>query len=224
MTTEPIPHDILADPPWERFTGESTPAWDAFRTYRDMPDRSLSKVARELGKSKTLMDRWSRAHRWQYRTVAYDAEQDRLRLQEQNQAILDMARRHAQQAMAGINALMLPALAVVQKQRSDPELIANLSMARLDDLLNLLARTAGPMATLMQAERLARGEPTDITESRGANFNIEVREETLDTDRLGRILAILGDAGVLTAGADPTGTATAGDSEPAVPVHPPQPD
>lgn len=68
----------MATTAWERRPDESDPAFQAFTVYRDLGhQRSLAKVGRELGKSKTLMDRWSSAHNWVRRCAEWDAEQDR---------------------------------------------------------------------------------------------------------------------------------------------------
>ncbi|GAA0695311.1 hypothetical protein GCM10010193_57570 [Kitasatospora atroaurantiaca] len=87
--------------PWERQEGESAQAFEAFAKYRDMgPARSTAKVARELGKSGSLMDRWSRSYAWVLRATSWDREQDRVFLAEQRQARRDLARRHARLAQA----------------------------------------------------------------------------------------------------------------------------
>src|SRR5262245_23960425 len=68
--------------PWERQPGESPRAWAAARTYLELgAERSLSRVGKKLGKSETLMARWSSAHGWVERAEAYD---DFLREQEQD--------------------------------------------------------------------------------------------------------------------------------------------
>lgn len=67
---------------WEKLAGESAKAYQAFTRYRDMgPARSTAKVARELGKSKALMDRWSSRHEWVDRAAALDARDDQIRLE-----------------------------------------------------------------------------------------------------------------------------------------------
>lgn len=63
--------------PWERRDDESDPAWEAFRTYRDMGTaRSTSKVGQALGKSKALMDRWCHQKAWVERCRAFDRHED----------------------------------------------------------------------------------------------------------------------------------------------------
>ncbi|MGW0992025.1 hypothetical protein ACWD5V_01630 [Streptomyces sp. NPDC002523] len=100
---------------WERQSGESVQAFEAFAAYRDLgAARSVAKVARELGKSTTLLFRWSRQYAWVMRTAAYDQEQDRLFLAEQAQARRDIARRHAKLAQA------VQSKAVARLQMLDP--------------------------------------------------------------------------------------------------------
>lgn len=87
--------------PWERQSGESPQAFEAFAVYRDLgTSRSVAKVARELGKSTTLLFRWSKQYAWVMRATSYDREQDRVFLAEQRQARRDIARRHAKVAQA----------------------------------------------------------------------------------------------------------------------------
>lgn len=66
--------------PWERLPNEGTRAYEAFCAYRnlDASERSLRKVAAMLGKSETLIGRWSSTHGWVNRVAAWDVEQDRL--------------------------------------------------------------------------------------------------------------------------------------------------
>ncbi|WP_406722862.1 hypothetical protein OG968_23960 [Streptomyces althioticus] len=100
---------------WERQSGESVQAFEAFAVYRDLgPARSVTKVARELDKSRALVGRWSRQFAWVVRAAAYDREQDRLFLTEQAQARRDLARRHAKLAQA------VQSKAVARLQSLDP--------------------------------------------------------------------------------------------------------
>lgn len=64
--------------PWERQEGESAKAFEAFTIYAGLgADRSLRAVAQQLGKSKTLMDRWSSTYSWVVRAAEYDADLQR---------------------------------------------------------------------------------------------------------------------------------------------------
>lgn len=78
--------------PWDRLDAESDPAWAAFVAYRDMGlERSTAKVAKQLRKSETLMNRWSRTHRWGLRSKAYDGQLDR-----EHRAAMQVARIEAE--------------------------------------------------------------------------------------------------------------------------------
>lgn len=63
----------MADEIWTRRENETSVAHDAFKTYLYQgKDRSLANVGKALGKSTALMERWSAAHDWVSRSVAYD--------------------------------------------------------------------------------------------------------------------------------------------------------
>ena len=64
--------------PWERQEGESIKAFEAFTVYLDMGDeRSLRAVGQRLGKSRALIERWSRTYQWVERVASYDADVQR---------------------------------------------------------------------------------------------------------------------------------------------------
>lgn len=93
--------DGAAHEPWDRQEDESAAAFAAFVAYRDIgPARSVTKVARQLDKSRSLLGRWSRKYAWVMRVAVYDRQQDREFVAEQQQARRDMARRHAKLAQA----------------------------------------------------------------------------------------------------------------------------
>ncbi|MER7047921.1 hypothetical protein [Streptomyces jumonjinensis] len=130
--------------PWERQGGESVPAFEAFAMYRDLgPARSVTKVARELHKSRTLVGRWSRSFAWVTRTAAYDREQDRVFLAEQAQARRDVARRHAKLAQA------VQGKAVARLQMLDPRELSPSELLRYIQVASEIERRAvgeGPVS------------------------------------------------------------------------------
>ena len=80
--------------PWDRQAGESSKAYEAFVTYRDLgAERSIRRVAEALSKSVPLMGRWSSAHGWPARAAAWDSVPAR----KTEEAYEDMARRIAAQ-------------------------------------------------------------------------------------------------------------------------------
>src|SRR5262245_27922839 len=59
---------------FEQQPRESNKAFAAFKTYLEQgAQRSLASVGAKLGKSKTMMEKWSRKFDWQARVAAYAA-------------------------------------------------------------------------------------------------------------------------------------------------------
>ncbi|MGQ4490876.1 hypothetical protein ACN6LM_001764 [Streptomyces sp. SAS_281] len=115
---------------WERQGGESVQAFEAFAAYRDLgPVRSVTKVARELDKSRALVGRWSRQFAWVLRATAYDREQDRLFLAEQAQARKEIARRHAKLAQAVQSKAVARLQALDPRELSPSELLRYIQVA-----------------------------------------------------------------------------------------------
>lgn len=142
--------------PWERQSGESTQAFEAFAAYRDLgAARSVAKVARELGKSTTLLFRWSKQYAWVMRATAYDREQDRVFLAEQRQARRDIARRHARVAQAFLGK------AVARLQGLDPRELTPAELLRYFQVAaEIERRAAGEEPVGASTEDVADG--TDV--------------------------------------------------------------
>lgn len=107
---------------WARREGETEPAFEAFRVYRDMgASRNQIAVAEVLGKSQQLLSRWSAKHEWVERARAYDNHRDAdnadataAQEQELLSRLLDsaeMLRHRAHQVLANSDDIS-PALAV----------------------------------------------------------------------------------------------------------------
>lgn len=67
-----------SDPyPWTRRETETSPAYEAFRVYLNQGGaRSTANTAQELGKSKTVVDKWSSMHDWVERVRAYEVHME----------------------------------------------------------------------------------------------------------------------------------------------------
>ena len=133
--------------PWERQHGETPKQWEAFVVYRDMENRSLRKVADALSKSGALIDRWSSANNWVERVAAWDDEKDRIARQEQIKDIRKMRDRHAK----GAQAMFTKALQGLKELKPE-ELSAR-------DIVSMFAES-------VKAERLSRGDTSEIVEER----------------------------------------------------------
>ena len=170
--------------PWERWPGESDAAFSAFVIYRDLgPQRSLDAASTRYharnqpppaqsdgtgrknkkcsGQIRTWANRWD----WRARAAAWDAEQDRLARQAMHQEILDMRKRHAQEAM------MLQKAATQRLQALDPQTLTQ-------------AQLLAYFVEATKLERLSRGEPETVGEQRVTGRDggpIEYRDAALDT-------------------------------------------
>ena len=138
--------------PWERREIESTKAYEAFCTYRDMGrERSLSKVAEKLQKSETLMGRWSRTYDWVERAAKWDDEQDRIEREtaqrEQAKAIKEMRKRHADLG----NAMLIKA---AQALKSIP--INEIKPGDISRMVDVASKL----------ERISRGDVGEVVEER----------------------------------------------------------
>jgi hypothetical protein len=152
---------------WEQLEGESDKAFSAFVIFRDMgpSKRSLdgastlyhnhnrqegdkkemagAKNKNRSGQVQVWADRWN----WRQRASAWDAEQDRVGREAQLQEIIEMRRRHAEEAM------LLQTVALEKLRAIDPDsLTANQTLDYLVEAAKL--------------ERLSRGEPEVIGEQR----------------------------------------------------------
>lgn len=138
--------------PWERQENENPKPFEAFCTYRDMGmERSIRAVAAKLGKSETLIGRWSTNNHWVERVAAWDDEQERIEREiaqkEQAKAIREMRKRHADIA----NAMLLKA-AKALKAIPDDEVRAG-DISRMVDVAAKL-------------ERISRGDVGEVVEER----------------------------------------------------------
>lgn len=106
---------------WERQKTESPQAYEAFVTYRDLgAERSTSKVARQLGKSTTLMNRWSSAHGWVERARQYDNHLDGEARREAVKKVKEMTGRQIKIALQ-LQQKALEALAALDLDAMSPK-------------------------------------------------------------------------------------------------------
>lgn len=147
---------------WERQDGEGIKPFQAFAIYRDMgTDRSLRDVAKQLGKSLTMIARWSGHWHWVERCKEYDAEIDKKALKARAKSIEEMNKRHADTAML-FQQKLLQRLGTVKPEDLNPA-----------DMIKWLTEAA-------KLERLARGEPTEHTKQQTAEPEGGKKESVFD--------------------------------------------
>lgn len=175
---------VSAEPqPWERQPGETEPAWEAFVAFRDLgPGRTVSAVARELSKSRQLINGWCQRWRWRERAAEWDAEQTR----QAAKATADRQQRTVAGHLTAATALLTQALT---RLRPTPILDAQ-GNAVLDDQGQPYLRPAeaaelsaasSALDRAIKHQRLALGLPSDVT--RQDVILRDALKEALDTQR-----------------------------------------
>ena len=141
---------------FDQLPRESPKAFAAFRIYLDMgPQRSLSGVASRLGKSKTLMERWSKRHRWCDRVAAHAghvAEVERVAIEHLGrEKAIEWHQFHEQQRQSEWemhSRLVRLAERVIERWERNENRMGTLEgIARLLELASKLGRLASGMET-----------------------------------------------------------------------------
>ena len=163
---------------FEQQPRESAKEFAAFSLYLGMgPERSLAAVGKKLGKSKVMMEKWSRRFDWPARVVAHGGHLAMIE-REAAEAIVrakgvDWAERYAELRESEWKAraeLVDLAWEVIRRWRSKPERVGSLEgLARLLDLMSTLGRRACEVAT----------ERKEVTGPDGGPIRIEI-EAALD--------------------------------------------
>jgi hypothetical protein len=153
-----------APDPWDRQNGESLTRYRYFCYYRDMgggkEERSIAKLARELGISKNTAESYSRNSNWVKRAEAWDVELDRRVRSMTVGAVVGMRLRHAdlsqkiQRFAEGELDALVEQQEVLEKAKKDNGEDARNLVIPVKDLTKL-------MSYGVSLERLVRGEPTD---------------------------------------------------------------
>jgi hypothetical protein len=163
---------------FEQQPRESAKAFAAFKLYLDIgPERSLAAVGEKLGKSKVMMEKWSRKYDWPARVAAHAGhlavvEREAAEAVAREKGV-DWAKRYDELRESEWKArseLVDLAWEVIRRWRAKPERCGSLEgLARLLDLMSTLGRRACEVAT----------EKKEITGPGGGPIRVEI-EAALD--------------------------------------------
>ncbi len=161
---------------WLQQAKETGVAYKAFTVYRDFQphERTLVKTAAFLKKDSSTIEKWSSRWSWVRRSREYDIEKERVMLVANLAEIHGMRQKQAEDASTQSRALTAPADALLLELEKDPDLFANairnekgeVVHSRLVELVGMVVSSARVLPALTDVERLARGEPTQITDHR----------------------------------------------------------
>jgi hypothetical protein len=141
---------------FEQQAKETAKAFEAFKLYLDLgPARSLAAVARKLGKSEGLIERWSRRHHWGERIDEHARHIAALTRTAEVQVVNEYALEHAKRRAAQEESewqtrceLLALAREKIQEWRANPRKLGTLEgIARLLELASKLGRLSCGMAT-----------------------------------------------------------------------------
>lgn len=169
---------------WERQRREPITAFAKFNVFREMgPERTLSELARRLGKHHKTMEQQSRRYRWRERAELYDQHLAALSRKAEEKAVQDARARHVQIArlMQGIAGKRLEAL--FERVRKDPEAAGDISAGEV----RLLADMGIRLERLLLGEPETRAESTQTVEAR-----IENRDDRAYASALAKVASALG--------------------------------
>lgn len=149
---------------WERKRNPNGKGWkenikryEAFSIYRDLGrKRSLQQVANQLGKSLALMGRWSTQDDWVLRAQSYDEYMDQIAAQSAVEEAQEMGRRHIQEGKL-LQQKALEKLKILKPKDITPHLALQMLKLGID------------------VERIARGEPTVISDSKVTEVSVADR-------------------------------------------------
>lgn len=155
--------------PWGRMDEETDRDYELFSYYRSLGlSRTQSETARHFGITQVYVNRVANNRNWIERVKAWDDYRERIYTTEVIEGVKKMARDHAEIASKGIKSLSVAFDALLQRIL-DPETgevlwdEMELSELSVRSLFALAEKSARAIPNLMNAERLSRGLPTEIS-------------------------------------------------------------
>lgn len=165
--------------PWGRMDSESERQYELFCYFRSLGHaRTQSEVARHFDVSRAYVSNIATSRGWSERIIAWDSYKEQVYAQTVLEGVKEMALKHAEIARDGIMALSKPFEVLMYRLESE-EGIEELETMNLQSLFKLAQRSSQILPNLMNAERLSRGLPTEITEH-NEHHTQTIRLETSD--------------------------------------------
>lgn len=151
--------------PWHKQKTDTDKSLEVFRAYLVMQERSLPKLAKELGKNQRTLESWSSKYNWVERAAAYDAHLHEKLVNNNIGEVEKMNERHIREALA----LQHLALKRVKEYEKDPGKIKDLTPNEMLRMFEVGAKL----------ERIARGATTENVDVVAAVNHSVVDEEIL---------------------------------------------
>lgn len=193
-----VPSDIVPFSeyePWGKMETETGRDYELFSEYRASGmSRTFTATGKHFSITQVYISKVARKHDWVDRVRAWDQYREQIYTTEVIESIRKMAHDHADIANRGIKALSMVFDELIERMENDPLHEEELAAIGFRSLFALAEKAARAVPNLMNAERLSRGLPTEIS------ANITVKENRIviqTTEELAEIVQGLG--GVLDA-------------------------
>ena len=196
MTTELSLVSLDEPETWDRQYGETSEGFAKFVVYRNLgPRRTQAAVARSFGLNANTLSNLAVQHNWKQRAEDWDYYLDKIRQAEMAERQSRLAMEQFNLASNALKAVNAPVMALLDRMETDPDgVLLEFGAKDLTKLLKLSQDSIRLMPNLLAAQRVALGQPTEITE-RTENVNVNYN----DAKRIGEVLDVLNEAGVLDA-------------------------
>lgn len=149
--------------PWGMMDEETDRDYELFSYHRAQGlSRTQTATARHFGISQVYVSKVATKRNWDERIRAWDEYREKLYTTEVIEGIKKMAKDHADIAAKGITALSSIFEAAIERI-DDPRTKGELDEISFRGLLALAEKSARVIPNLMNAERLSRGLPTEIS-------------------------------------------------------------
>lgn len=187
---ELIPDDYVKK--WEQQPDEPATPYKYFSYFRDMgPLRTKVEAAAHFGIVAISMSKYSAKYDWDNRLALFDREEDRLYQLRRQIKMKEIVEGHSAIIEEAIEGLVAPFHALALRIEQDPDFITDLSELNPRRLLDLANKTARTLPSMLAAQRLTLGMPTEITET----HHEEKIVHEWDREQLAEIAATLEAAG-----------------------------
>jgi hypothetical protein len=165
--------------PWGKMDVESERQYELFSYYRSLGRaRTQTDVAKHFDVSRAYISKTASDRGWADRIDAWDTYKEQIYAQTVLEGVKEMAVKHAEIARDGIMVLSKPFEVLMQRLESE-EGQNDLWEMNLQSLFKLVQKSTQILPNLMNAERLSRGMPTEISEQT-THENHTIRLETSD--------------------------------------------
>ncbi len=178
--------------PWFRMEGEGVKPFEQFEHYLAQGMGRVKQVtADHFGLSGSYIRKLASDMDWDRRAKAFDLWRQRIWQLKVAEQVMEMAEQHGKVAARGIEALATAFEALeIRAKDEDMSLADELATLPAKQLMAVVRDAAKAIPGLMNAERLSRGMPTEIS----SHSIVQSHEVTVQTtDELAELLAGLND-------------------------------